>query len=67
MIRVRVPGGVSTAAQWLAIDDLGSKYGNNAFKLTTRQAYQLHGVVKRNLKLTIQTINAALMDTIAGS
>jgi sulfite reductase (NADPH) hemoprotein beta-component len=58
-------GVVTCDAQWLAIDDLATKYGNDAFKLTTRQAYQLHGVVKRNLKLTIQKINAALMDTIA--
>lgn len=65
MIRVRVPGGVSTSAQWLATDDLCEKYGNHDFKLTTRQAYQLHGVIKSNLKRTIQEINEAAMDTIA--
>jgi sulfite reductase (NADPH) hemoprotein beta-component len=65
MIRIRVPGGVSTSAQWLATDDLCEKYGNHDFKLTTRQAYQLHGVIKSNLKRTVQEINAAAMDTIA--
>jgi sulfite reductase (NADPH) hemoprotein beta-component len=65
MIRIRVPGGVSTSAQWLATDDLCEKYGNHDFKLTTRQAYQLHGVIKSNLKRTIQEINEAAMDTIA--
>ncbi len=65
MIRIRVPGGVSTPAQWLATDALCEKYGNHDFKLTTRQAYQLHGVIKSNLKRTIQEINQAAMDTIA--
>lgn len=65
MIRIRVPGGVATPAQWLATDDLCEKYGNQDFKLTTRQAFQLHGVIKSNLKRTIQEINQAAMDTIA--
>jgi sulfite reductase (NADPH) hemoprotein beta-component len=65
MSRIRVPGGVSTPAQWLATDELCEKYGNHDFKLTTRQAYQLHGVIKSNLKRTIKEINQAAMDTIA--
>ena len=65
MIRVRVPGGVSTTAQWLEMDRMASEYGNENFKLTTRQAYQLHGVIKRNLKQTIKEINDTAMDTIA--
>ncbi len=65
MIRIRVPGGVSTPAQWLATDALCETYGNHDFKLTTRQAFQLHGIIKSNLKRTIQEINAAAMDTIA--
>jgi sulfite reductase beta subunit-like hemoprotein len=54
MIRVRVPGGVSTPEQYLAVDQLADKYANGTIKLTTRQAYQLHGVLKKNLKTTIQ-------------
>ncbi|MDG2122467.1 MAG: NADPH-dependent assimilatory sulfite reductase hemoprotein subunit [Verrucomicrobiales bacterium] len=65
MIRVRVPGGVSTAAQWLRMDRLSDEYANGTIKLTTRQAYQLHGVIKGVLKKTIQEINASLMDTVA--
>ncbi|MBT4797463.1 MAG: NADPH-dependent assimilatory sulfite reductase hemoprotein subunit [Verrucomicrobia bacterium] len=65
MIRVRVPGGVSTTAQWLEMDRMASDYGNENFKLTTRQAYQLHGVIKRDLKQTIKEINDTAMDTIA--
>ena len=65
LIRVRIPGGIATAKQWLQMDSLSEKYANNTLKLTTRQAFQLHGVIKSNLKTTIQGINAVLLDTIA--
>ena len=65
LIRVRVPGGVATPAQWIKMDDLADHYANGTIKLTTRQAFQLHGVIKTQLKKTIQEINAAAMDTIA--
>jgi len=65
MIRARMPGGVVSADQWLAFDRLSDSHGNGTFKLTTRQAFQLHGVIKSKLKATIKAINARLMDTIA--
>jgi sulfite reductase (NADPH) hemoprotein beta-component len=65
MIRVRVPGGVATPAQWLEMDRLAGEFANGTIKLTTRQAFQFHGVIKSNLKRTIQEINLALLDTIA--
>ncbi|MCY8513618.1 assimilatory sulfite reductase (NADPH) hemoprotein subunit [Bacillus atrophaeus] len=65
MLRVRMPGGVSSPAQWLVMDDLSQKYGNNTLKLTTRETFQMHGILKWNMKKTIQEINAALLDTIA--
>lgn len=65
MIRVRVPGGISTPDQWLAIDEISDKYSNGNIKLTTRQAFQLHGIIKKNLKPTMREINKALMNTIA--
>nr|CAG8611380.1 10005_t:CDS:2 [Entrophospora candida] len=65
MIRVRVPGGVSTTKQWLALDEISEKWTTGSLKLTTRQAYQLHGVLKLNLKSTIREINKCLLDTIA--
>ena len=65
MIRIRVPGGVSTAKQWREMDRMATEFGNETFKLTTRQAYQLHGVIKSNLKRTIKEINDTAMDTIA--
>ena len=65
MVRVRVPGGVCTPAQWLAMDGIATDYGNGTLRLTTRQAFQFHGVIKSNLQRTMQAINAALLDTIA--
>ena len=65
MIRVRVPGGIATPSQWLALDELAREYGNNSLRLTTRQAFQFHGVTKGNLKKTIRGINDSLLDTIA--
>ncbi|SCU24195.1 sulfite reductase subunit beta [Staphylococcus xylosus] len=65
MIRVRAPGGASTAAQWIAMDDIANTYANNTIKLTTRQAFQFHGILKHNLKQTMKDINQSLLDTLA--
>ncbi|AZV41318.1 assimilatory sulfite reductase (NADPH) hemoprotein subunit [Peribacillus asahii] len=65
MLRVRMAGGVSTPEQWLVMDELADKYGNGTLKLTTRETFQMHGILKWNMKKTIQEINAALLDTIA--
>lgn len=65
MIRTRLPGGIATPAQWLALDALGREYGNGSLRLTTRQAFQIHGIVKRHLKPTIAAINQSLVDTVA--
>ena len=65
MIRTRTPGGVVTPEQWLKLDAIATAYANHTLRLTTRQAFQFHGVVKRELQTTMQAINAALIDTIA--
>jgi len=65
MIRARVPGGICTPAQWLALDAIATNWANHSLRLTTRQAFQFHGVVKNDLKSSIQAINHALMDTIS--
>nr|MBP6602673.1 NADPH-dependent assimilatory sulfite reductase hemoprotein subunit [Verrucomicrobiales bacterium] len=65
MIRVRVPGGVSTPTQWLEMDRIAQQHANDAIKLTTRQAFQFHGVIKSNLKKTMAEINEALLSTLA--
>ncbi len=65
MIRVRVPGGVLSAAQWLALDQVARDYGNHTMRLTTRQTVQLHGIIKSNLKATLRAIDTALLNSIA--
>ena len=65
MIRTRLPGGVCTPAQWLALDDIARRYASGTLRLTTRQAFQFHGVIKTELKSTMAAINAALIDTVA--
>jgi sulfite reductase (NADPH) hemoprotein beta-component len=65
MLRVRLPGGVATPDQWLVMDELAQKNGNGTLKLTTRMTFQMHGILKWNMKHTIQEIHSSLMDTIA--
>ena len=65
LIRLRVPGGVVTPAQWLTMDSLADEYAIGTLKITTRQTFQLHGVLKKNLKATLQSINKSLLDTIS--
>jgi sulfite reductase (NADPH) hemoprotein beta-component len=65
MIRVRMPGGVCTPAQWLQMDQIADEHGCGTFKITTRATFQFHGVIKRHLKPAIQDINRVLLDTLA--
>ena len=65
MARVRVPGGICTPGQWLALDRIADEEANQTLKLTTRQAFQFHGVVKADLWRAINRINRSLLDTIA--
>ena len=65
MIRVRMPGGVCTPEQWLQMDQIADEHGCGTFKITTRQTFQFHGVIKRHLKPAIQDINRSLLDTLA--
>ncbi|MEZ9435078.1 assimilatory sulfite reductase (NADPH) hemoprotein subunit [Vibrio lentus] len=66
MLRARMPGGIITPNQWLAIDkfaDESTSYGS--IRLTTRQTFQFHGVLKPNIKLMHQTLNSIGIDSIA--
>lgn len=64
MIRGRLPGGKMTADQYLAIDEIADEYADGTLRVTTRQAFQLHGVVKDELKKTLQKINEGLITTL---
>jgi sulfite reductase (NADPH) hemoprotein beta-component len=65
MVRVRIPGGVLTPSQYLALDEIGQLYAGNTMRITTRQTIQLHGIIKGNLKATMAHVDAALLTTIA--
>jgi sulfite reductase (NADPH) hemoprotein beta-component len=65
MLRVRAAGGVVTPEQWLMMDRVAQQYANGTIRLTTRQSFQLHGVIKWNLKKTIREVNDALLSTLA--
>jgi len=65
MIRVALPAGLLTSEQYLAFDDLAGTHANGTLRITTRQGFQFHGVLKGDLKPTIAGINHALATTIA--
>ncbi len=65
MLRVRLPGGKVTPQQWLVLDDLAEKIASPSLRLTTRQTFQFHGVLKGNVKPLIQGMHKALLDSIA--
>ncbi|PTP81947.1 assimilatory sulfite reductase (NADPH) hemoprotein subunit [Vibrio splendidus] len=66
MLRARMPGGIITPKQWLAIDKFaGESTSYGSIRLTTRQTFQFHGVLKPNIKLMHQTLNSIGIDSIA--
>jgi sulfite reductase beta subunit-like hemoprotein len=65
MVRVAVPAGAVTAEQYLTLDRLAEEHGNGTLRVTTRQGFQFHGVLKDNLKRTIAGVNQALLTTIS--
>ncbi|MGZ0707206.1 NADPH-dependent assimilatory sulfite reductase hemoprotein subunit [Coraliomargarita sp. W4R53] len=65
LARVGLPGGLCTPQQWITMDEVSNYCAFKTLKLTTRQAFQLHGILKGNLQYTIKTVNDALMTTLA--
>src|SRR6478672_4024005 len=61
MVRTKFPGGVLTAPQYLVCDRLSTQYGNNTMRITTRQDFQFHGILKSNLRQTMKSLNEALI------
>ena len=64
MVRAKLPGGVLTGRQYQVFDALAGRYGNGTLRITTRQDFQLHGVIKGELKPAIAAMNAALVTTL---
>ncbi|MDO1529324.1 assimilatory sulfite reductase (NADPH) hemoprotein subunit [Fulvimonas sp. R45] len=65
MVRARLAGGVLSPAQWLAFDRIAREWASGTLRITTRQTFQLHGILKRDLKRAIAAMNAALVSTVA--
>ncbi|MHA6730650.1 assimilatory sulfite reductase (NADPH) hemoprotein subunit [Devosia sp. A369] len=65
MARVRLPGGVATPEQWLKIDALARQHGGDTLRMTTRQTFQFHWLLKDSLRPTIQGLHEVLLDTVA--
>ncbi|VCU71681.1 Sulfite reductase [NADPH] hemoprotein beta-component [Pigmentiphaga humi] len=65
MVRVRMPGGVCTAAQWLKLDELARAHGGDSLRITTRGTIQFHWILKHALRSTLQGLHEVLLDTIA--
>lgn len=64
MLRTRNPGGFIPAALYLAMDRLSEEYGNHTLRATTRQGFQIHGILKKNLKPVIADIVRHLGSTL---
>ncbi len=65
MLRVRLPGGRATPEQWLVLDRLADDMASPSLKITTRQTFQFHGIIKGNVKPVIQGMHQVLLDSIA--
>lgn len=65
MLRVRLPGGRATAQQWLVLDQIAGELAQPSLRLTTRQTFQFHGVLKTNAKPLIKRMQTVLLDSIS--
>ena len=65
MVRGRMPGGVVKPEHYLAFDRLSTQYANNTLRITSRQGFQFHGIVKSGLGPFMKGINDALATTLA--
>jgi sulfite reductase (ferredoxin) len=66
MVRTRIPGGVVSPDAYLAHDRIASQWGNATMRVTTRQDFQLHGILKGDVRAAIREINKALLTTLGG-
>ncbi len=65
MLRLRSPGGEIPGKLFLSLDELSDKLGNGTLRVTTRQAFQMHGIRKDNLKEVIKSIVNSMGSTLA--
>jgi sulfite reductase (NADPH) hemoprotein beta-component len=65
MLRVRLAGGKTTPQQWVVLDQLANDFALPSLRITTRQTFQFHGVLKAKMKPLIQGMHKVLLDSIA--
>jgi sulfite reductase (NADPH) hemoprotein beta-component len=65
MVRLRIPGGLLTPEQWIAIHHVAGQHSTGVIKITTRQTIQLHGILKSHVKPSMAAFNAISLDSIA--
>jgi sulfite reductase (ferredoxin) len=65
MLRTRSPGGFIPPELFIALDKLSEEYGNHTLRITTRQGFQIHGILKKNLKTSISTILQHMGSTLS--
>ena len=66
MIRTRIPGGIVSPEAYIAHDEISRRWANGTLRVTTRQDFQLHGVLKGDIKKSIRAINDSLLTTLGG-
>ena len=66
MIRTRIPGGIVSPDAYIAHDEISRRWANGTLRVTTRQDFQLHGVLKGDIKKSVRAINDALLTTLGG-
>ncbi len=66
MIRTRIPGGIVSPDAYIAHDEISRRWANGTLRVTTRQDFQLHGVLKGDIKKSIRAINDAILTTLGG-
>ncbi|MGB3207224.1 MAG: NADPH-dependent assimilatory sulfite reductase hemoprotein subunit, partial [Crinalium sp.] len=64
MLRTRNPGGLVPPQLYLTLDQLAEEYGNQTLRVTTRQGFQMHGILKKNLKSAIAAIIKSMGSTL---
>ncbi|KAL5990118.1 transcriptional regulatory protein [Asimina triloba] len=64
MLRTKNPCGKVPNKLYLAMDDLADEFGIGTLRLTTRQTFQLHGILKKDLKTVMSTIIRSMGSTL---
>ncbi|HZJ97666.1 MAG: assimilatory sulfite reductase (NADPH) hemoprotein subunit [Alcaligenaceae bacterium] len=66
MLRCRLPGGIITPQQWLGIDKFATEHTDyGSIRITNRQTFQFHGVLKDDIKPMHQWLHELGLDSLA--